>query len=278
MFISEQQMLRVLFSILGTGEYGFDLPGLCDNHWAVVSLPGQTLQLGGQENGVGLWLCWLQRHWAYLLGLLTRPNLRITPAPCSHVSLATVNRSPSWSSMSLSTSSGLLACGPFENLLHSYVYGGLSYIQIHFLQFELPVVKCSLNMRACSVVSTLCDPMDCSPPGSSVHGVLQARVLEWVAMLSPRESSSPGEWVSLTRRIEPASSVSPALQADRFFTHGAAWKTLVWMHSLEVPRNKPWVLDCVPSFSVAWCNLISWLVLSCSRTIALSRPSHSLVA
>ena len=29
---------------------------------------------------------------------------------------------------------------------------------------------------------TLCDPMDCSPPGSSVHGIFQARVLEWVAI------------------------------------------------------------------------------------------------
>ena len=33
---------------------------------------------------------------------------------------------------------------------------------------------------------TLCDPLDCSPPGSSVHGILQARILEWVAMLSSR--------------------------------------------------------------------------------------------
>ena len=34
---------------------------------------------------------------------------------------------------------------------------------------------------------TLCDPMDCSPPGSSVHGILQARILEWVAMPSSRD-------------------------------------------------------------------------------------------
>ena len=34
---------------------------------------------------------------------------------------------------------------------------------------------------------TLCDPMDCGPPGSSVHGILQARILEWVAMLSFRD-------------------------------------------------------------------------------------------
>ena len=37
----------------------------------------------------------------------------------------------------------------------------------------------------------LCDPMDCSPPGSSVHGILQARTLEWVAMPSSRGSSRP---------------------------------------------------------------------------------------
>ena len=36
-----------------------------------------------------------------------------------------------------------------------------------------------------------CDPMDCSPPGSSVHGILQARILEWVAMPSSRRSSWP---------------------------------------------------------------------------------------
>ena len=37
----------------------------------------------------------------------------------------------------------------------------------------------------------LCSPMDCSPLGSSVQGVLQARVLEWVAMPSSRESPQP---------------------------------------------------------------------------------------
>ena len=36
-----------------------------------------------------------------------------------------------------------------------------------------------------------CDPMDCSPPGSSVHGILQVRMLEWVAISFSRGSSSP---------------------------------------------------------------------------------------
>ena len=54
--------------------------------------------------------------------------------------------------------------------------------------------------------STLCDPMDCSPPGSSVHGILQTRILEWIAIPFSRGSSQP-------RDREPR---SPAL-AGRFF-------------------------------------------------------------
>ena len=46
---------------------------------------------------------------------------------------------------------------------------------------------------------TLCDPMDCSPPGSSVHGILRARVLEWVAMPSSRGSSRPRDRVHICR-------------------------------------------------------------------------------
>ena len=47
---------------------------------------------------------------------------------------------------------------------------------------------CSQIAKLCL---TLCDPMDCSLPGFSVHGILQARRLEWVAMLSSRGSSRP---------------------------------------------------------------------------------------
>ena len=41
---------------------------------------------------------------------------------------------------------------------------------------------------------TLCNPMGCSPPGSSVHGVSQARILEWIAVPFSRVSSSPRDW------------------------------------------------------------------------------------
>ena len=46
---------------------------------------------------------------------------------------------------------------------------------------------------------TLCDPMDCSPPGSSVHGIFQARVLEWVAISFSRGSSQPRDRTQVSR-------------------------------------------------------------------------------
>ena len=64
-------------------------------------------------------------------------------------------------------------------------------------------------MCAQSVMSNLCDLMDCSPPGSPVHGISQARILEWAAMPSSRDLPDP--WV------KPASLVSSGL-AGRFFT------------------------------------------------------------
>ena len=47
---------------------------------------------------------------------------------------------------------------------------------------------CAKSLQSCP---TLCDPTDCSPPGSSVHGILQAGILEWVAMSSSRGSARP---------------------------------------------------------------------------------------
>ena len=57
---------------------------------------------------------------------------------------------------------------------------------------------------------TLCDPTDCGPAGSSVHGISQARILEWVTIFSSRG-------ISPEPRIEPTSPASPAL-ASGFFT------------------------------------------------------------
>ena len=59
-------------------------------------------------------------------------------------------------------------------------------------------VHCAVPCLVTQSCLTLCDPMHCSPPGSSVHGLLQERTLEWVAIPFSRGSSQPGDrtWVS----------------------------------------------------------------------------------
>ena len=68
---------------------------------------------------------------------------------------------------------------------------------------------CCTSYVFSSLCPTLCNPMDCSLPDSSVRGIFLARVLAWVAIPTPGHLPDP--------RMEPAFSVSPAL-AGRFFT------------------------------------------------------------
>ena len=84
-----------------------------------------------------------------------------------------------------------------------------------------------MYMYACACVKslqsclTLCKPMDCSPPGCPVHGIFQARILEWVAMPSSKDLPSPG--------IELAPLMSPAL-ARGFFTTSATWEAYIYVY------------------------------------------------
>ena len=89
---------------------------------------------------------------------------------------------------------------------------------------------------------TLCNPTDCSPPGSSVRGILQARILQWVAIPFSGGSSwhRDGTWVSCT--------------AGRFFTIWATGKSLIdewrnqtqyylWHHIIILSHVKEWSVD-----------------------------------
>ena len=77
---------------------------------------------------------------------------------------------------------------------------------------------------------SLCDPMDCSLPGSSVHGILQARILEWVAMPSFRESS----------RLRDRTHVSYVSCIDR--------RVLYHQHHLIIPALEYKVVSSVTGF------------------------------
>ena len=111
-----------------------------------------------------------------------------------------------------------------ELKIFSYIIVSLFLLIIFFLlhnHFQLPVRMWSEVVQLCP---TLCDPMDCSPPGSSVLGYFQARILEWVAMLS----SSGSSW--------PRDQTQVSCIADRRFTLWATRDTL-WITSGDYARH-----------------------------------------
>ena len=121
----------------------------------------------------------------------------------------------------------------------------------------------------------LCNPMDCSPPGSSVHEILQAIILECASMPSSRGSSQSRDWpwvsctasrfftVQATR--EAPSKLKKAKQkkkkAHQHCCWGRGWRTYTELKPLSQVKS-PW-----PSLA---CSLTSWATLG--RTLTLGSP------
>ena len=105
-----------------------------------------------------------------------------------------------------------------------------------FLKLGIHSSKYSNRCAHAQSPPTLCNTLDCIPPGSSVLGIFQARIPEWVAISYSRGSSWPGDWTHL-------SCVS--CTAGRFFIHqaireaqdGASGKE----HTRQCRRLKSWV-------------------------------------
>ena len=129
---------------------------------------------------------------------------------------------------------------------------------------------------------TLWDSTDCSPPGSSVHEILHARILEWVAMPSSRGSSRPrdGTQVSCSSCI-----------AGGFFNTRATWETLlgklgaslvaqmvknlpalweIWVCSLhwEDPLEKGMAMhSSILAWRISWTEELNWLQFKVSERV-----------
>ena len=94
--------------------------------------------------------------------------------------------------------------------------------RLHFPAFlvvrRTPVTVCMLSCF--SSVWLLWDPMDCSLPGSSVHGILQTRILEWVAISSSRGSSPPRDWTCVSYIYVHWQAPPPGKPYDWVMTNG----------------------------------------------------------
>ena len=87
-----------------------------------------------------------------------------------------------------------------------------------------------MRAKSLPLCPTLCDPMDCSPPGSSVYGILQARILGWAAMPSSRGSSRPRDQIHI---------FCGSFSAGRFFT-------------AEPPGKPKYLSSGPPKISTGW--------------------------
>ena len=115
------------------------------------------------------------------------------------------------------------------------------------IKVDMNACVCAKSLQSCP---TLCDPMDCSLPDSSVYGILQARILEWVAM-------------ALLQQIFPTQGSNPHLMspvlAGGFFTTSITWKAQI----------------CIALVYSFWqlCNIPFLIMLTCSLFFFfLSRP------
>ena len=111
-----------------------------------------------------------------------------TSAPCPWPDMALITLNCNWH---MNTSGASLAAQTVKKL------PAMQETLVWFLGWKDPLEEGMAIHSSILACPTLCDPMDRSPPGSSVHGILQARTLEWIAIsfsrgIFPTQGSNPG--------------------------------------------------------------------------------------
>ena len=108
-----------------------------------------------------------------------------------------------------------------------------------------PTVGCWLCCLAAQLCFTLCDPVDCSPPGSSVHGILRASILEWVPTPFSRGFSGPRDQTHVS------------CTAGRFFTTEPLGKPSTLRTDANIGSAKKFVQVSVPSYGKTIANILA---------------------
>ena len=200
-----------MLSLQETGNLSPD----CLNHWTIREIPNKWL--------LTVWFFseWdTGRRWKEVLAEMsaTAGNIPVARASNNRVAVGGAKNS---------AGSGHLLAGSMQvRASHT-----TQVLTEHQSERVLGMCVCALGVHlGCVCVCvyaclTLCNFMGCSPPGSSVHGMSPARILEWVATSSSRGPSQP--------RIEALSLVSPALTGG-FFTSGTTCEAT----HLQQPRKK----------------------------------------
>ena len=85
-----------------------------------------------------------------------------------------------------------------NNYMCVYIYIYIYTYTYIYIYTHIHIVLMQSQFKSVQSCPTLCDPMDSSQPGSTVHGIFQARILEWVEISSSRGSSWPMDWTPVS--------------------------------------------------------------------------------
>ena len=125
---------------------------------------------------------------------------------------------------------------------------------------------------SCSVVPTLCHPMDCSLPGSSIHGIFQERILEWGAIAFSRSIAAAAAAKSLqlcSTLCNPIDSSPPGSPVPGILQAG----TLEWV-AISFSNSWKWKVK-VKSLSHVWPSAIPWTAAyQGPRSMGFSRQEY----
>ena len=150
----------------------------------------------------------------------------------------------------------------FSHFLHS---------QQHLLSFTFLIITILIGVKVLITQSCLilCDPMDCSPSGSSVHGILWARILEWVTIPFSREYSQPRDWTQIYC-IAGGFFTIWAIRDEVIFYMGLGlyfpgveWFWILfnipdgWVHEGINEKMAPKAPKCLPDSVSRWCTRFS---------------------
>ena len=121
-------------------------------------------------------------------------------------------------------------------------------VWFHFIHYRDWACICAKLLQSCP---TLWDPMDYSPPGSSAHGILRARILEWVAAPSSRESSQP--------RDPALISYITCIGRWVLFPLVPPGKPLIFciLKSRSIPQHIHWSVLCCTYWGITWKGVFS---------------------
>ena len=115
------------------------------------------------------------------------------------------------------------------------------YPHIHHV-YMLPIIKERKECEVTQLCPTVCNPMDCSLSDSSIHGIFQERVLEWVAISFPRDLPDPG--------IKPG---SPTLHCRQTLYH----LNQLWIH-LNTLVLVAQTIKNLPAMQETWVWSLCW--------------------